>query len=106
MIAVGVPRDNIHVQPEASFYAEIETGDEEPAPVTSWTSRLGWLFTGLARSHVPPGAEGTYRDAIRRGSTVIVIHVSSAEEALEAATLMTENGAFDVEHCRTYWKAR
>jgi hypothetical protein len=35
----------------------------------------------------------------------IVVHVSDAEEALEAATLMTDLGAFDVEHCRTRWKS-
>jgi len=32
------------------------------------------------------------------------MHVADAEEALEAATLMSDLGAFDVEHCRTRWK--
>lgn len=104
MIRDGLPRDDIHVQPEPAFYVDVEDDSTEPKRQTGLRARLGRLVRSMLQSGTPPGAEGTYRDAVRRGSVVVVVHVSQAEEALEAATRMSELGAFDVEHCSTHWK--
>ena len=104
MIRTGLPRDDIHVQPESDSYVDTDGDDDGDGASSAFIAALARFFRRAARSNTPPGAEGTYRDAVRKGSTVIVVHVSDAEEALEAATLMTDLGAFDVEHCRTRWK--
>lgn len=101
MIRAGLPRDDIHVQPETDFYVDVEDEQTESERQLGLLGRIGQSLTRIAQPKTPPGAEGTYRDAVRKGSTVVVVHVSQAEEAMEAATLMSELGAFDVEHRRT-----
>lgn len=99
-IVSGLPRDDVHLQPEAEFYAAPRSTAETtnmPAHDASPLRRCGrWLVEHFGM-RVPPGEPGTYRDAVRRGATVVVVHVPDEQAARHAGALMASLGAFDVE---------
>lgn len=106
-IRAGLPRDDIHLQPEADAYVAVDDPDERASAAGA---RAGGIL-GIAQAlwgrllgPALPGEKGTYRDAVRRGSTVVVVHVASAEEAFDASQLMAQWGAFDVEQRRSHWR--
>lgn len=104
MIHAGLPRDDIHVQPDPDSYVDVsptQAGESHDGERTK--SRLSSIFARLVGCRTP-GTPGTYRDAVRRGSTVVVVHVANAQEARRASDLMAANGAFDVEQRLTEWK--
>lgn len=91
-VLAGWSRDDVHLQPEAHEYAALpETAREGERP------SIASFFARLLATPTLPGAPGTYRDAVRRGSAVVVVHVADSAGADAAAELMFQFGAFDVE---------
>lgn len=97
MIRAGLPRDDIHIRPEPSFYDRVEASDLCQSKVPLLSRLAIMVFGGPSL----PGTPGTYRDAVRRGSTVVVVHADDADEAHELALEMSRHGAFDVEQHRS-----
>ena len=47
-----------------------------------------------------------YAEGVRRGGAIVCVRADDDEEALEAAELMTEHGALDLDACAADWNAQ
>jgi hypothetical protein len=64
----------------------------------------GLLSELLARG-VPHEDAHVYAEGVRRGGAIVCVRADDDEEALEAAELMTEHGALDIDACAAEWSA-
>ncbi|MDB5946279.1 MAG: hypothetical protein JWQ33_1305 [Ramlibacter sp.] len=119
----GVPRDDVHVQQgEAgsgtTHAAALQDGGTGPGTQDRWQgmesevaldrgvlSSIGNFFTSLFGQDHPSGHAGTYSEAVRRGSSVVVVDARDAQEAERAVTLLHELGAIDIDERADQWRA-
>ena len=66
----------------------------------------GGLLAELALRGVPEDEAATFAEGVRRGGAVVCVRADDQQEASEAANLMREHGALDIEACRAGWRGR
>jgi hypothetical protein len=64
----------------------------------------GGLVADLTLRGVPAEDAQAYAEGVRRGGAIVCVRADAHEEAEEAAELMLEHGALDVDACRTGWR--
>jgi hypothetical protein len=64
----------------------------------------GGLLAELTLRGVPDEDAQAYAEGVRRGGAIVCVRADAREEAEEAAELMFEHGALDIDACRTGWR--
>lgn len=106
LIEHGFARGSVHLQAGAD--AATATSAAGGAAVRNdggFLSGVGNFFSSLFGSDSPAGDAGTYSEAVRRGSTVVVVDAVSDDEAERAAQVMDELGAVDIDERAAQWKS-
>jgi len=65
----------------------------------------GGLLSQLVARGVPDEEAHAFAEGVRRGGAIVCVRADAREEAEEAAELMLEHGALDIDACRTRWKS-
>jgi hypothetical protein len=66
----------------------------------------GGLLAELALRGVPEEEAATFAEGVRRGGALVCVRADDQQQASEAATLMREHGALDIDACRAGWRGR
>ncbi|AEG93162.1 YsnF/AvaK domain-containing protein [Ramlibacter tataouinensis] len=101
----GVPRDQVHLEPEQGATASASTGTAgsgQPQQHQGVMASIGSFFANLFESHAD---HGVYSEAVNRGSMVLVVDAQTDEQADRAADLMRECGAIDIDERAQQWRA-
>jgi stress response protein YsnF len=114
LVDMGFDRADVHLQEApADDAARTRVGDltmdsaeREVAADRGVFASIGDFFSNLfgdddRRSNYA----GTYSEAVRRGSSVVVVDAQDEEQAERAASLMHELGAMDVDERARQWRA-
>ena len=64
----------------------------------------GGLLAELTLRGVPDEDAQAYAEGVRRGGAIICVRADAREEAEEAAELMLEHGALDIDACASGWR--
>lgn len=113
LVEEGFPPENIHIEPAGghaqSENARITAGmlasaERETAVGPGAATALDHFFDRLlGRGEHAPHSE-ICAEAVRRGSAVVVVDTSSEVSAERAATVLQENGAYDIEERSEQWR--
>lgn len=108
LVDAGFDRDDVHVQQGGSIQgagatttSTSYTSDEEDRGVLS---SIGHFFASLFGQDNPSGHSGTYAEAVKRGSSVVVVDAQDEQQAERASNLMHELGAVDVDERSRAWR--
>lgn len=125
LVKSGIPRDDVHVQQSgaddgataASHRHSMQDGGTGPGTQDRWQgiesevaldrnvlSSIGHFFTSLFGQDHPSHYADTYSEAVRRGSSVVVVDVDGDEPAEHAATMLHELGAIDIDERSQQWR--
>ena len=63
----------------------------------------GGLLSELVARGVPDEEAGLYAEGVRRGGAIVCVRTDDDAEAAEAAELMAEHGALDIDACAPGW---
>ena len=63
----------------------------------------GGLLSELVTRGVPDAEAGLYAEGVRRGGAIVCVRTDDDAEAAEAAELMAEHGALDIDACAPGW---
>jgi len=111
LVQGGCDREDVHVEQQSSGTTQSSTTmtstdghrvDEDRGVMSS----IGHFFASLfgededSRSHV-----NRYSEAVRRGSAIVVVDADDAQEAEQAATLLHEAGAINVDERAEQWRS-
>ena len=64
----------------------------------------GGLLGELTLRGVPDEDAGAFAEGVRRGGALVCVRADDQQEAGEAANLMREHGALDIDACRAGWQ--
>lgn len=64
----------------------------------------GGLVAELTLRGVPDEDAQAYAEGVRRGGAIVCVRADAREEAEEAAELMLEHGALDIDACASGWR--
>lgn len=107
LVEQGFSRDSVHLQ---SGY-----DDDTTTPTSSRTadtdhhgffSSVGDFFGSLFGDEPHKADAGNYAEAVRRGSTVVVVDAQTDIEVDKARALMAEAGSVDVDQRASQWKSQ
>src|SRR5256885_2360906 len=91
---IDLQAEMIHVAPAGAGFS----GDD--------IDMQGGLLAELTLRGVPEDDAATFAEGVRRGGAVVCVRADDEQEASEAADLMREHGALDIEACRAGWRGR
>jgi len=100
LAAAGFDRSDVHVERgDSTAGQEVAAGSQEH---TKGGGFFSWLFgdDDTYETH-----RNTYGEAVRRGSSVVVVDVQGDEEAERAASCLHDAGAFDVDERAQQWRS-
>jgi hypothetical protein len=63
------------------------------------------LVAGLTEMGLPEDEAHSFAEGARRGGTVVCVHGEDESEAEQAAQIMAEHGALDIDACAAGWKS-
>ena len=66
----------------------------------------GGLLAELTLRGVPEDEAAAFAEGVRRGGALVCVRADDQQEAGEAAHLMRQHGAIDIDACRAGWQAR
>jgi stress response protein YsnF len=100
LVSEGFDRSNIHVErgQAAGAQPRAETTEEHPRS----GGFFSWLF-GEDDTYEPQ--RNTYNEAVRRGSSVVVVDVDSDQDAERAVACLHGQGAINVDERAQQWRA-
>jgi hypothetical protein len=125
LVRSGIPRDDVQVQQagpderhtgvtQGEAMQDDGTGpgtqdrvqgiESEVALDRNVLSSIGHFFTSLFGKDHPSHYADTYSEAVRRGSSVVVVDVHGDEHAEHAATMLHELGAVDIDERSQQWR--
>ena len=110
LIDAGFDRDDVHVEQGASTSSTGSTGvttsstDTRADQDEGFFASIGHFFASLFGDDQPTGRAGVYSEAVRRGTSVVVVDANDEEESDRAATLLHELGAIDVDERAEQWR--
>jgi uncharacterized protein (TIGR02271 family) len=110
LVEMGFDRDDVHVQEGASTTTSGTTtttgdtyrADDDEGMMASIRRFFAGLFGDEDR---PTGRTGVYSEAVRRGTSVVVVDAMDDDRAERAASLLHELGAIDVDERAKEWQA-
>jgi uncharacterized protein (TIGR02271 family) len=110
LVQEGIDRDNVHVEQgqttsmsdSSTTTARAQDADEDRGVLSS----IGHFFASLFGQDDDNGARqaGVYSEAVRRGSSVVVVDVIDEQEAERVTVVMHELGAIDVDERAQEWR--
>ena len=105
LVTQGFSREDLHVErnTEASETRSLNSDGTE-AHDRGNTSNFGHFFASLFGQD-EPRRTGTYSEAVRRGSSVLVVDARDETQAERAASLLHDLGAIDVDERAQQWRA-
>jgi hypothetical protein len=104
LVQAGFDRGAVHLEHEA--HAAVGTQAQAQPGTGRHTGILGFLqslFTTEDQANT--GHAHTYEEALRRGSTVLMVNARDDAEATRACTLLHEAGAVDVDERARQWRS-
>ncbi|HWI79859.1 MAG TPA: YsnF/AvaK domain-containing protein [Ramlibacter sp.] len=108
LVDAGFYRDDVHVQEGASASATganrtggVDRTDDEHGMMAS----IRHFFASLFGDDSPAGRSGLYSEAVRRGTSVVVVDARDDDRAERAASVLHELGAIDVDERAQQWRA-
>lgn len=106
LIQDGFSAQSVHLQASASVNsASGETRQSAAGSEKGFLSGVGSFFSHLFESGDTADAD-KYSEAVKRGSSVVVVDAKTDEEVAKATDVMDEMGAVDVEERAESWKAQ
>jgi hypothetical protein len=101
LLQEGFDRADVHVERGRGTGTPAKPMDEDRGVLSS----IGHFFVSLFGQDDDDGQKAAlYSEAVRRGSSVVVVSVRDEEEADRAALIMQELGAMDVEERAEEWR--
>jgi hypothetical protein len=64
------------------------------------------VLSDLIARGVPPEEAHAFAEGVRRGGAIVSVRTDDVEEAAEAAHIMSEHGALDIDACVRAWNAQ
>jgi len=109
LVEAGFSRDDVHIEEgsttsgtTASGATDADRGYRDEGILASIGHFFASLFEGDDRS---TQHAGTYSEAVRRGSVVVVVDAVDEAQAEQAATIMNELGAVNMDERADQWRA-
>jgi uncharacterized protein (TIGR02271 family) len=113
LVEAGFSRGDVHI--ERGDQAELFSAEQARTTTGDGTrgeyenrgvlSSIGHFFTSLFGMDTPESDAHTYTEAVRRGSSVVVVDVNDEPQAERAVSIMQEMGAVDVDERANQWRA-
>jgi uncharacterized protein (TIGR02271 family) len=105
LIAQGFSRESVHLQAAPARTSKTAAGGTSPGMRRGFLAGVEAFFSTLfeSKDHTE---SGKYAEAIRRGSTVVVLDAKNDAEVDKARALMDKWGLVDVDERATNWKAK
>jgi stress response protein YsnF len=94
----GFSREDVHVERQEASRQVQDTSEREGGIA-------GIFATLFGDDDTTPRHADTYDEAVRRGSSVVVVDARDDQQAEDAATCLHELGAFDVDERARQWRA-
>src|SRR3712207_1121717 len=95
LIQAGVHRDDVHLEPDTGTASGSSgtaiagaSGTRQPGQQEGVLGSVGGFFANLFTSNNQHGHADTYSEAVRRGSTVLVVDADNEAEADRAADIL------------------
>ena len=105
LIARGFYPENVHLQAAAASPAASTPRGRSSGSDKGFLTGVGNFFSHLFESEDTQDA-GKYAEAVRRGSSVVIVDARSDEDVEKATDVMDDMGAVDVEERAETWKAQ
>jgi uncharacterized protein (TIGR02271 family) len=111
LVQAGFDRDDVHVQEGAAggttgaMGADTRGADRPRDEDHGIMESIGDFFASLFGEDKPTGRSGVYAEAVRRGTSVVVVDADDDDKADMAARLLHELGAIDVDERAQQWRA-
>jgi uncharacterized protein (TIGR02271 family) len=105
LIAQGFSRESVHLQAAPARTSKTAAGGLSPGMHRGFLAGIENFFSTLFES-TDNTEYGKYAEAVRRGSTVVVVDVKNDAEVEKANSLMDKLGLVDVDERATTWKAK
>ena len=103
LVQAGFDQDVIHLQ-EGGTRGATATSADDRGDDRGVLESIGHFFTSLFDEDRPTSS-AVYAEAVRRGTSVVVVDAQDDDEADRAAALMHELGAIDVDERAREWRA-
>lgn len=106
LIAGGFSAQSVHLQAGAAAPTRLDANGRRVSGADGgFLAGVGSFFSNLFESHDAKDAD-KYSEAVKRGSSVVVVDASNDKEVAKATDVMDEMGAVDVEERAEKWKAQ
>lgn len=123
LVEAGFDRDDVHVEDGAAGLTSTGStdttgttaagaggtriGDDDRDGERGVLESIGHFFASLFDEDrpTPAGRSGIYAEAVRRGSSVVIVDARDDDEAEQASALLQQLGAFDVDERAQQWRA-
>lgn len=113
LVESGIGRDDVHVEQSdtagttTDMRSTSDTSGERRADEDRGAlSSFGHFFASIfGEDHDRAGHADRYAEAVRRGSSVVIVDATTEEQAEKAASLLHELGAVDVDERAQQWRA-
>mgnify|MGYP001413925432 CR=1 FL=1 len=108
LVEAGIPRDQIHFQPEPGAAFRAHAGPSQPRPgkpgyrEQGVFESIGSFFANLFESHTDES--GIYAEALRRGTCLLLVQARDADEARHAIETLRRCGAKSLEERVAEWR--
>ena len=106
LIEDGFAAQSVHLQASATTSTTLDAhGRAVRGGDRGFLAGVGSFFSNLFESDDSKDA-GNYAEAVKRGSSVVIVDAKDDEEVAKATDVMDEMGAVDVEERAESWKAQ
>lgn len=112
LVQEGLPREDVHLEAgdgddqdaDSVSRRTIASPEREIAIGPRAMSTMNYVFDHLLGRAGHATHATLYSEAVRRGSSVVVVDVASEEDADKAARIMHESGAYDITERVEQWR--
>ena len=111
LVQAGFGRDDVHVQEGAAggaasaMSSDTRGGSEQGQEDRGVLESIGYFFASLFGEDRPTERSAVYTEAVRRGTSVVVVDAQDDDQAERASALLHELGAVDVDERAKEWRA-
>lgn len=110
LVQSGIDREDVHIeQQDGGGQSGTSNWDGQEREIAAdKKGGIGGFFSSLfgMEDNANTGHAHTYDEAVRRGSSVVVVDADNDQQAEQAATLLQELGAVDVDERAQQWRAQ
>lgn len=104
LVQAGIDRQDVHLEQRDP---SLESGAQPQRQSGHGSSGIGGFFSSLfgSEDQANTGHAHTYDEAVRRGSTVVVVDADNEQQADQACEILHELGAVDVDERSQQWRS-